>query len=281
MSRYGDDVSVRRLPVMGIMMDRAAECETAGAEAIMSQKKHFGSRGFTLIELLVVIAIIAILASILFPVFARARENARRSSCQSNVKQIMLGVMQYTQDYDEKYPPSYTYTGPSIVGVWYTYVQPYVKSTQIFKCPSDSNTAIAGLSTLVVPDGFAVSYAANYDLGGDASGIIRSLSAVESPATTVYMSDSGMRADGPNGTVRLTSPSKNGGMNLLIDPSIASLATGVNPDWVGPNPRHLETVNVGYADGHVKSVRAESWYYNSSWQLNPACSSKTGVAPCL
>src|SRR5688572_16253581 len=65
------------------------------------QKTH---KGFTLIELLVVIAIIAILASILFPVFARARENARRSSCQSNLKQLGLGFIQYTQDYDEKLP---------------------------------------------------------------------------------------------------------------------------------------------------------------------------------
>ena len=63
------------------------------------------SKGFTLIELLVVIAIIAILAAILFPVFARARENARRASCQSNEKNLMLSVMQYTQDYDERMPP--------------------------------------------------------------------------------------------------------------------------------------------------------------------------------
>jgi prepilin-type N-terminal cleavage/methylation domain-containing protein len=68
-------------------------------------KKKFG---FTLIELLVVIAIIAILAAILFPVFGRARENARRSSCQSNLKQIGLGAMQYTQDYDEQYLPRWT-----------------------------------------------------------------------------------------------------------------------------------------------------------------------------
>ena len=82
--------------------------------------------GFTLIELLVVIAIIALLASILFPVFARARENARRASCLSNLKQIMLGLMQYTQDNDEQVPhaftsdPTYTYGG-----VWYQFVAPY------------------------------------------------------------------------------------------------------------------------------------------------------------
>ncbi len=74
------------------------------------------SKAFTLIELLVVIAIIAILAAILFPVFARARENARRSSCESNVKQIMLGVLQYAQDYDEKYPTAYI--GPGTSGHW-------------------------------------------------------------------------------------------------------------------------------------------------------------------
>jgi prepilin-type N-terminal cleavage/methylation domain-containing protein len=124
-------------------------------------------RGFTLIELLVVIAIIAILAAILFPVFARARENARRASCMSNLKQIGLGVMQYVQDYDEKYPsamyasnyltgpgtwqlatagdgtPGGTYTtlGPNEeprnhYKTWADSIFPYVKSVQIFKCPS-------------------------------------------------------------------------------------------------------------------------------------------------
>src|SRR5687768_17278661 len=86
--------------------------------------------GFTLIELLVVIAIIALLAAILFPVFARARENARRTSCLSNMKQIGLGVMQYTQDYDEELPPSRN-TVSGKVRPWHFLVQPYVKSTQL------------------------------------------------------------------------------------------------------------------------------------------------------
>jgi prepilin-type N-terminal cleavage/methylation domain-containing protein/prepilin-type processing-associated H-X9-DG protein len=235
-------------------------------------------KGFTLIELLVVIAIIAILASILFPVFARARENARRSSCASNVKQILLGVMQYTQDYDEMYPPSYTYAfpGPTIQGTWYTYTQPYLKSAQIFKCPSDSSTDLAAHSALGDGNGYTVSYIANFWLGGDTSRV--SLSAVQSPSTAVYMSDGGVRADGPNITVQATSPAKNGGQRMLIDGTIAA---GPNGDYAGPSPRHLETTNVGFADGHVKSMRPENWYYDNSWQLHPECSAKTGVIPCL
>jgi prepilin-type N-terminal cleavage/methylation domain-containing protein len=97
-------------------------------------------KGFTLIELLVVIAIIAILASILFPVFGRARENARRSSCQSNLKQIALGAKQYVQDYDERYPLTIQDTTPGTPDItkgWAVQLQPYLKSSQIFQCPSE------------------------------------------------------------------------------------------------------------------------------------------------
>jgi prepilin-type N-terminal cleavage/methylation domain-containing protein len=109
-------------------------------KAAAATRRGFYLRGFTLIELLVVIAIIAILASILFPVFARARENARRASCQSNLKQIGLGIMQYSQDYDEKYVPrdaGWT-DAEQRCNSWPLLIQPYVKSVQLFACPSNT-----------------------------------------------------------------------------------------------------------------------------------------------
>src|SRR5579862_4173320 len=101
------------------------------------RKGTMKKQGFTLIELLVVIAIIAILAAILFPAFARARENARRASCQSNLKQIGLGIMQYTQDFDEHLPLGYANPFSSATGQfstdnlwWGDMIFPYVKSLQ-------------------------------------------------------------------------------------------------------------------------------------------------------
>jgi len=96
-------------------------------------------QGFTLIELLVVIAIIAILAAILFPVFAKVREKARQTACLSNMKQMNLALLQYAEDYSETYPavgdsPSSGFTG------WVVEVMPYIKSTKIFTCPSNPNT---------------------------------------------------------------------------------------------------------------------------------------------
>src|SRR5689334_10345663 len=103
-----------------------------------SSKPKAGLNGFTLIELLIVIAIIAILAAILFPVFSRARENARRSSCQSNLKQLGLGFLQYSQDFDE-YIPRYQYGScctPNTQYNWHDAIYAYVRSVQVYNCPS-------------------------------------------------------------------------------------------------------------------------------------------------
>jgi len=187
-------------------------------------------RGFTLIELLVVIAIIAILAAILFPVFAKARENARRASCQSNEKQIGLGFMQYTQDYDESYPIRQYNTSPNIV--WQQELQPYIKSTQLFQCPSDS---AARTKTIIGAVGNYPAIPESYEINQRFDQ--QSMANVNSPATKIIV---GERMSGYN----------NAGMAWN--------------DWGGSNPGnwanecfagHLGTWNCLFADGHVKSLR--------------------------
>src|ERR1035438_9360122 len=141
-------------------------------------------RGFTLIELLVVIAIIAILAAILFPVFAKAREKARTSACSNNAKQIGVAFLQYVQDFDEKYPPYDTDTVSGRYG-WVMLIQPYIKSTQVFVCPSDTapaNQAASG-GWLTAPGNIRTSYIYNWMIGPTPSGI--AMAAIVSPSTTV------------------------------------------------------------------------------------------------
>jgi prepilin-type N-terminal cleavage/methylation domain-containing protein/prepilin-type processing-associated H-X9-DG protein len=182
--------------------------------------------GFTLIELLVVIAIIAILAAILFPVFARARENARRSSCQSNLKQIGLGIMQYKQDYDEKFPDQggVSSADPNNFG-WAYAVQPYVKSEQLFQCPSDSVGTATGATIQERAVGTFTDYWYNFNLGQ------------QSDASVAYPSNTVMNGDGSGGPASY---------NVSRVPSNAS------------STRHLEGANYAFADGHVKWFRPEA-----------------------
>ena len=123
--------------------------------SLQRRRHHRSKAGFTLIELLVVIAIIAILAAILFPVFAQAREKARQTACLSNMKQVGTGMSMYVQDYDESYPTVDTTTGVPVprlplpdgriyVGQmgWALQIYPYIKSKAVFVCPSDSDSEL-------------------------------------------------------------------------------------------------------------------------------------------
>jgi len=160
----------------------------------LSDKSTFGARkGFTLIELLVVIAIIAILAAILFPVFAQAREKARQTSCLSNEKQVGLGFMQYVQDYDEQYPsglynPNFAYIYTKGLG-WAGSLYPYMKSAQILKCPDDSTT---GSMDTYGNSYYPVSYIYNFNIPLNGA----SDAAFTAPANTILQCEgSGVQAN--------------------------------------------------------------------------------------
>ncbi len=192
---------------------------------------------FTLIELLVVIAIIAILAAILFPVFARARENARRSSCQSNLKQINLGFRQYTQDYDEKYPLAISQGGEN--SNWVNTLQPYLKSTQIFQCPSETNGPELSYGQWGLSDYWVNRYICGWDYNGAEKGI--SEAAINATVLTVLMGD-GAKNDANTTCGDAGRPGYN-----CYD-TIHTNAIGNNQ----PQTRHLDGANYGFVDGHVK-----------------------------
>lgn len=198
-------------------------------------------RGFTLIELLVVIAIIAILAAILFPVFAKAREKARMSSCSSNAKQLGLALMQYTQDYDETWPRAWFENAGASTGSWGQVCLPYIKSSDIFKCPSNpernSNAPYQAANMPLLSNCYKPNNRLIYDIWtGEQPPTI---AATKAPASKVLMLEgrqSGVPAffydwrDGGTGT------NVNGWRNEM---------------WAG----HMGMWNALYVDGHVKAMK--------------------------
>ena len=210
-----------------------------------------GKSAFTLIELLVVIAIIAILAAILFPVFARARENARKTSCLSNLKQIGLGVLQYTQDYDEKFPMRQFGGGglpnDGIAFSWRRQIFPYVKSTQLFQCPSNtSNNQRADDSNA------GVMTAAN--LPADAPVFFRSY-AINGANTF-----GGTPPSEYNRAASLAELQSSAEIILVTENSQGRAFTGdiTDAQWGEPDyvfRGHLGTVNFLFCDGHAKALK--------------------------
>ncbi len=222
-------------------------------------------RGFTLIELLVVIAIIAILAAILFPVFAKAREKARQSTCLSNVKQITLSILQYAQDYDERFPFAYS-TPPNsadrkgLIQI----IHPYIQNSQVHDCPSADMTSNVN------------SYLGNRSYGyhqslmpAAAAGV--KLGEVLRPAEIVLM---GEVCHDCNAPVTMLLPSQ-GPFQCDPDGSNCKLCgqrhNSYFPNhgaWERPGfnfiERHQGTGNVGFVDGHAKAMKHIELYRNGS-----------------
>lgn len=194
--------------------------------------------GFTLIELLVVIAIMSIIAAILFPVFARARENARRASCQSNLRQLGLASMQYSQDYDEKLVSPYVYGAMPFLH-WFDTLQPYTKSTQVFVCPDGPRETAARMTQGFMSYGFN---SFNMNMGVSIAQS-PSLATLHYPAELLLVVDNSyVGANYP-----VTNPTDTGYYSAWYD------GLGTNGTNIGvPFVRHFDGANVLFADGHAK-----------------------------
>ncbi len=224
-------------------------------------------RAFTLIELLVVIAIIAILAAILFPVFGRARENARRSSCLSNMKQLGLGLVQYVQDYDEIFPIAFHNINNSGNGFqdaqnergWAYNIQPYVKSVQILQCPSDSQPVVnyAGVTDLTGHQNQGYTdYAYNRNMGDPATATpkIKNLAELTFASNTVAIVEIPGNAGATSGATVCGGP----GGGCSTTPGLARGRQDPNPPLHGSLKRHLDGSTIAFADGHAKWFKSTS-----------------------
>ena len=217
-------------------------------------------KGFTLIELLVVIAIIAILAAILFPVFAKAREKARQASCMSNLKQLGLGFIQYSQDNDENYVYYQTAAGPQWYG-WAGEIYPYVKSAGVYKCPDDSTPTNTSVSPPLVP----VSYMAMKSMISNNAGTYgsQSIARYNAPAVTILLMEcQGSTTDVTNPAEACSVFNTGKGNPVGCGTQSVNFATGIFPGQAAmgnqatgtnsPNGIHTNGANYLVADGHVK-----------------------------
>ena len=235
------------------------------------------ARGFTLIELLVVIAIIAILAAILFPVFAQARERARQASCLMNAKQLATANYMYAQDYDETLLPSTNYGVPTNDPhrIWPAMLQPYVKNQGVFLCPSAVNTKYPADWSLRSYGSIGYNGLAGYDPAGiEAPTAVAGLASLDEPARTVLLADTPSGDPGLKYRGYIFDPAVPGGKKNAVDYRLSTPLVA-DVDLVKGSPlapgqlkpvycRHFADrqghgiASLVFADGHAKAYSANS-----------------------
>ena len=234
-------------------------------------------KGFTLVEILIVIAILGVLAGLLFPVFARARESGRRASCASNLKQIGVAISLYASDNNQTYP---SIEGPRAFCTWLNYIDPYVKNSQIFQCPSnrDENAEFrAGCPKSEEDTGPRILYNGSYDRNMLIPGSHFHSHNFRHPATTILVLDGDGMSVSPGAYEKFTG-----------DPSGPVL----DREWIvlrSVKLRHTvggrEGDNVLWADGHVKWLSLEAMFDRHLWRAEESDQAaqreraKAGLAP--
>ena len=210
-------------------------------------------RGFTLIELLVVIAIIAILAAILFPVFARAREKARQASCQSNLKQIILACIMYKSDYDGRFPQNCTSsssTGCVAPGWdWREVTQPYTKNWQLYECPS-ADGAISSPCMLPIPRSFAGLYLGGYGANAGRPGVLGQIGNGPFGNSWHRPAPKESRFQDVSNLIAIVETAVH--CHMICGVGHMGSDTGSTEGWDARRLSHNNGMNVAYYDGHVK-----------------------------
>ena len=247
-------------------------------------------RAFTLIELLVVIAIISVLAAVLFPVFAKAREKARQAACASNEKQLGLGILQYVQDNDEMLPSGVSpATGyGSYGGGWAGEIYGYIRDVNVYRCPNDPSVS-TGLNISGFPY-YIVSYAFNINLTGYNTALgtgdsCTALSALNAPSNTVLcfeVHNSVAALTNPNEADSSVGNARERAFGRAASPPVCfggvCFATGLFATGSGDAPAHTGGANYLAADGHVKWC---AFQYVSGGVDAPTPTTPADISPIL